>query len=505
MIQRACSIQVLACFALAVRSLAAQTYAPSPGERGDPYSPLGPQSQVQTRYPQPLPQFTPPQTPVAQPPAAGPPVSQPQPNYQPQPSYQTQPTYQPQQPIREPLPQQAGYVPNAGQPSIGPIAPPAPPAATIPAQPQDQLFEPNKVIATVGSEFILYGDISGAVEQMLAPILPQIRTESDRVELQKIREQLTKQMLGQVINTKLMYLEFLRMVEKNAGRDKLPEVQKNIEVQMAKKFEEELSAMRGKVATAPPSEIQKLMQRDMIMPRLAVLMRDNQAETLQELDALLRGYGSSLSKQIRLYGEDRLGKDTVRRQVFTNEEVSHLEMLDYYAANAAEFAVTAKARFEMLTVKFANFPSTPAGRSDAWNRLAQMGNEVYFGAPFATIARKHSQEPNADKGGLYDWTTHGSLASKPIDQAVFTLELNKLSQIIEDERGFHIVRVLERADAGQVPFQEAQPKIKEAITLQRREAEYKKFVESLRTGTKVWTEYDDEAALARQPTATSTR
>jgi len=293
----------------------------------------------------------------------------------------------------------------------------------------------------------------------------------------------------------------LRNIEKNAGRDKLPEVQKNIESKMSESFEKELTAMRKQVATAKPGEIQKLMQRDAIIPRLAVLMRDNQAETLQELDAILRRYGSSLSKQIRLYGEDRLGKDTVRRQVFTTDEVSHQEMLDYFAANAADFAVPAKARFEILTVKLTNFRT----RNEAWNTLAQMGNEVYFGAPFATIARKHSQEPHAQEGGLYDWTTQGSLASKPIDQAIFTLEPNKLSQIIEDERGLHIVRVLERTAAGQVPFQEAQPKIKEAITLQKREAEYKKFVESLRTNTQVWTIYDDEIAVAREPGATSLR
>jgi len=232
-----------------------------------------------------------------------------------------------------------------------------------------------------------------------------------------------------------------------------------------------------------------------------VLMRDNQAETLQELDAILRRYGSSLSKQIRFYGEDRLGKDTVRRQVFSNDEVSHQEMIDYFAANAADFAVPAKARFEILTVKFANFRT----RNEAWNTLAQMGNEVYFGAPFATIARKHSQEPHAEQGGEYDWTTQGSLASKPVDQAVFALEPGKLSQIIEDERGLHIVRVIERTAVGQVPFWEAQPKIKEAITQQRREADYKKFVETLRTGTQVWTLYDDEAALARQPAATLMR
>ena len=468
--ERAGSTLTIALVVLAVRAASAQTYAPSPAERGDPYSPVGPQGRVQTRYPLP-------QSAV---------------------QAQAQPQFQPQQPIREPLPQQAGYVP-AGAP-LGP-PPLATPPAGVPQVPQNELFPPNNLIATVGSEFILYGEVSGAVEQILAPALPQVKTDADRAELEKIRQGLTKQVLGQMINTKLMFLEFLRNVEKNAGRDKLPEVQKNIESKMSESFEKELTAMRKQIATAKPIEIQKLMQRDAIIPRLAVLMRDNQAETLQELDAILRRYGSSLSKQIRYYGEDRLGKQTVRNQVLTTDEVSHQEMQDYFTANAADFAVPAKARFEILTVKLANFRT----RNDAWNMLAQMGNEVYFGAPFATIARKHSQEPHAQEGGLYDWTTQGSLASKPIDQALFTLEPNKLSQIIEDERGLHIVRVLERTEAGQVPFKEAQPKIKEAITLQRREVEYKKFVESLRTNTQVWTIYDDETALARQPGATSLR
>ncbi|MCI0362197.1 MAG: peptidylprolyl isomerase [Planctomycetaceae bacterium] len=457
-------------------SIFAQTYAPSPGERGDPYSPLGPQAQIQARYPLPQPQTPPP----------------PQPQFQP-----------PPQPIREPLPQQNGYAPS-GQP----LAPPgaaAPPQGNEVGFSPNEVFAPNRVIATVGSEFILYGEVSGAVEQMLAPVLPQVKTESDRQELEKIRIALTRQVLGQTINTKLMFLEFLRTIEKNAGRDKLPEVQKNIDEKMGESFEKELTAMRTQIATAKPEEIQKLMQRDAIIPRLAVLMRDNQAETLQELDAILRRYGSSLSKQIRLYGEDRLGKDTIRRQVFTKEEVSHQAMLDYYGAHADDFAVGAKARFEILTVKFANFASTQAGRNLAWNTLAQMGNEVYFGAPFSTIARKHSQDPKAQQGGQYDWTTQGSLASKEIDQAIFTLEPGKLSQIIEDERGLHIVRVIERTDAGHVPFHEAQPKIKEAIELERREADYKKFVDALRTKTQVWTVYDDVPHVARDGAGPSLR
>ena len=356
-------------------------------------------------------------------------------------------------------------------------------------------------MATVGSEFVLAGEISGAVEQILAPLLPQVKSEAERQELARVREGLTRQVLGQAINTKLMYLEFLRQVEKNAGRDKLLEVQKTIESKMLGSFEKELTAMREQIANAKSSQIQKLVQRDPIVPRLAVLMRDNQLETLNELDAILRQYGSSLDKQLRFYGEDRLGRETVRKQIFTNEEVSHQEMLDYYAQNAADFAVTAKARFEILTVKFANFAPTDEGKRQAYNMLAQMGNEVYFGAPFATIARKHSQEPNAEKGGFYDWTSQGSLASKPIDQAIFTIEPNKLSQIIEDDRGYHIVQVKERTEAGQVPFLEAQVKIKEAIIAQRREADTKRVLDELRTKTHIWTIYDEAPELAQQPGA----
>jgi len=432
--------------ALALRTSTAQTYASSPGQRGDPYSPLGPQGQVQTRYPLPQP------------------------------------------PIREPLPQQAGYVPaNSNRPA--------------PAPPQNELFQPTEVVATVGSQFIFYGEVAPTVEQILAPVLSQVTTDADRKELEKVRENLTRQVVRQIVDTKLMYQEYVRQFEANAPRDKLVEIRKDIDRRIGDNFEKELTKIREQIETAKPEKIQELMRRDPVLPRLAVLMKQNNAETLNELDAVLRRYGSSLEKQIRFYGENALGKSMVPKHVNFSPEVTHQDMLDYYEQHAAEFAVAAKARYEILTVKFANFAPTEAGRLAAWNLLAQMGNEVFFNGNFAAVARRHSQEPNAQAGGLYDWTTQGSLASKPIDQAIFTLEPAKLSQIIEDDRGYHIVRVTERQEAGSVAFLEAQSSIKKAIEGQKREADYKKFVEMLRTSTQVWTIYDEHPELARQPAA----
>jgi hypothetical protein len=431
---------VIAIMAFAVRAAVAQ-YAPSPGQRGDPYSPLAPQQQVQTRYP--LPPGAPP-GPVA---AANDRYPLPQ-----------QPLREPPatQPLRPPQPQQASYDRQPAARSPQSPAPDQSPAA-------GELFRPTQTVAIVGDQHIFYGEVAPTVDQILAPVMAQVRSDADRQELEKVRENLTKQIVRQVVDTKLMYLEFERQIEKSAGRDKLLEMRKNINTQMRISFESDLAEMRKQVAAAKPEQIQKLMSRDPVMPRMAVLMKENGCETLNELDAVLRRYGSSLDKQVRLYGENRAGRSSVQKHVNTKPEVTHQEMLDYYTANAAEFAVPAKARFEILSVKFANSPS----KNDAWNTLAQMGNAVFFGTPLATVARNHSQEPNAAKGGYYDWTTQGSLASKAIDAAIFTLEPGKLSQIIEDERGYHIVKVIERTDAGAVSFLEAQTAIKDAIKAQK--------------------------------------
>jgi peptidyl-prolyl cis-trans isomerase D len=80
------------------------------------------------------------------------------------------------------------------------------------------------------------------------------------------------------------------------------------------------------------------------------------------------------------------------------------------------------------------------------------------GADFATLARELSQEERtAKRGGLGEWVLSTSLgyadpAGKAdgtgISKTVETLEVGKLSEVLETSRGFLIVKVEERLDAG---------------------------------------------------------
>ena len=75
-----------------------------------------------------------------------------------------------------------------------------------------------------------------------------------------------------------------------------------------------------------------------------------------------------------------------------------------------------------------------SSRQEAY-RAFEMGNEVLRGGDFATMAQARSHGPTASKGGQHDWTSKGSLVSKEIDAAIFSLTVGRMSQIIEDSKG----------------------------------------------------------------------
>jgi len=290
------------------------------------------------------------------------------------------------------------------------------------------------------------------------------------------------------VTSKMLYLEFDRQIRKNA-KDKYAEARAGIDGKLRSFFEKQLETCRGVVPTAKPEDLTALMNQVPVAGPLAALMHNHQLESMSELDAKLRTMGTSLEQQIVQFSEGTLGRETVNRNIDQKPTVTHQEMLDYYEQHLADFAVPAKARFEILTVKWANFPDKDAAR----DALAMMGNQVIYGKPLSAVARELSQEPNAKQGGYYDWVQKGSLASQAIDAAVFSLPLERLSRPIDDDTGCHIVRVKERQDAATLSFFDVQPKIREAIVLQKKREDQRKFLAELQKNTVVWTIFDAPA------------
>lgn len=360
----------------------------------------------------------------------------------------------------------ARYGPLATGPQAGQVGDPP---KHSPSQPHDAhsmlgSFEPAKLLALVGNQPILAGDLLPQINQFLkanADKMPPGAFEANK-------DRWLKMVLEQSIETKLAFVDFLRKIP--------PERLDFVQGKIMEQFDE--------------TELPKALQKA-------------EVKTPAELDTKLREFGSSLDKQRRMFAEQVMAYEMIRENVKRDQEVTHQEMLDYYRGHEDEFRVEARARWEHLCARFSEFPDKDA----AWRATVEMGNEVLRGAPLDAVARRRSQGFDAKDGGLNDWTTKNSLRSEQLDKAVFSLPLNRMSEIIEDEDGFHIVRVIEREPDGLVPFVEAQVQIKEAIQKERFEEQKTAYLNRLREKTTIWTAYDDEpsAGLSTRPNSDGSR
>lgn len=314
--------------------------------------------------------------------------------------------------------------------------------------------EGAQIIARVGSDVILVSEVMPAVNQILAENKDRIPSR----QLERQRQSLTLQLLKQQIEIKLIYQDAKRVIP----AENLPK----IEERLSERFETVEIPERMKLANA---------------------------RSRRELEEKLRQLGTSLYRARRSFIERTLAQQWAQQQIKFDKEIPYHEILAYYHQHLADYQKPARARWEQLMVR----KSTCSSKAEAVAALAAMGNQVIDGAPFAEVASAGSEGITASEGGLRDWTTQGALVSEVLDQAIFGLPVGSLSRILEDEQGFHIIRVIEREPVTRTPFVEAQVEIREKLEKLTRRAQLQDYLARLKEEIPVWTVFDEQAADTR--------
>jgi peptidyl-prolyl cis-trans isomerase C len=105
--------------------------------------------------------------------------------------------------------------------------------------------------------------------------------------------------------------------------------------------------------------------------------------------------------------------------------------------------------------------STPEQKAEKKKKLEDIRAEIESKSiTFADAAVKYSQDSgNAKKGGDLGFFTRGQMV-KPFEEAAFGAEPESLSQVVETEFGYHLIRVIEKKPAGTIPLAEAKTDIK---------------------------------------------
>jgi parvulin-like peptidyl-prolyl isomerase len=115
---------------------------------------------------------------------------------------------------------------------------------------------------------------------------------------------------------------------------------------------------------------------------------------------------------------------------------------------------------------------------EARRLVEELHGQLARGADFAELARRDSEDPNSEEGGVMDWVAPGELLPE-LDEALFRLGVGELSSPIQTRVGFHLVKVEERRPASSLSLMEANRAIHQRLYQEKFEDAFRRWVEEL--------------------------
>jgi peptidyl-prolyl cis-trans isomerase D len=207
---------------------------------------------------------------------------------------------------------------------------------------------------------------------------------------------------------------------------------------------QQLGAAVGTTAFVPKSLLDRLIAiRDQ--------QRDVQALTIKPAD-----FTSKVSPDaaaLKAYYESHLAAYTTPEQakveyvvlsgdaLAASQQVSPEELKSYYDSNIQRFRVDEQRRASHILITSPK-DAKPADRQAAKEKAQKLLDEVRkHPETFADVAKKNSQDPgSAEKGGDLGFMGRGALV-KPFEDAMYALKENQISDLVETDYGYHIIKL----------------------------------------------------------------
>lgn len=230
-------------------------------------------------------------------------------------------------------------------------------------------------------------------------------------------------------------------------------------------YQMQMYARQNNITTMNPVIAQQIFQQ-MITDKIILAKAEQDSITVKdeevnkELDYRLRSliqqvgseqriqevYGMPLVK-IRLMLKDDLVKkmmtDKLKRKKFSNPvKVSDKEVRDFYN-NYKDSLPNASQEFELSHI-FVSRKLTDAEKQMSKTKALQILDSVKAGIDFSELAKRNSDDRgSAINGGDLGFAKKGVFV-KEFDEALYKLNIDEVSDVVETEFGYHIIKLKEK-------------------------------------------------------------
>jgi len=214
-----------------------------------------------------------------------------------------------------------------------------------------------------------------------------------------------------------------------------------------------------------------------VVKQLDQIRQQNKIKDMDELEKEVTASGTNwedFKNQIR---NRILTQKVISQEVGSHISVGDSDAKGYYDQHHAEFIRPEQVAIREIIVN-------TAGKSDAeipdLRKKAETAlKRVKDGEDFGEIAKRLSDGQTKEQGGYIGTFKRGELA-KQLEDVVFKMKRNELTDVIETKQGFLIMQVLEHYDEGEQSFEKVKNEIMDRLYSQKLEPAVREYLKTLR-------------------------
>ncbi|NTV42307.1 MAG: peptidylprolyl isomerase [Syntrophobacteraceae bacterium] len=163
--------------------------------------------------------------------------------------------------------------------------------------------------------------------------------------------------------------------------------------------------------------------------------------------------------------------------------VSDQDAKAYYDAHPDVFKTTEQIRASHILVKVEPDASAE-DKTKAKDKMTAVQERIKKGEDFAAVAKEVSDCPSKEKGGDLNFFSKGMMVA-PFEEAAFGLSPGSVSDIVETQFGYHLIKVTEKKPEGTRAYDEVKGPVQQHLKQQRYAELRNKYMEELRSKAKI--------------------
>jgi peptidyl-prolyl cis-trans isomerase C len=151
-----------------------------------------------------------------------------------------------------------------------------------------------------------------------------------------------------------------------------------------------------------------------------------------------------------------IGKQFVQKVVISDKDTKV-----YYDAHRDLFKRPEQIRASHILIRV-DPQADQSQKDESRKKMEAIQQRLKKGEDFAELAKQYSEDPSSAKGGDLGYFGRGRMV-RPFEDAAFALKPGEVSDIVETQFGYHLIKVTERKPETLVPYEEIKDKLQDYL------------------------------------------